>query len=868
MLLLCLGVTVLLFSQDKFKEAMAPLNPDFLKYQASNSKGGFVPPTYTVSFDNLPKFRDALVLPDAFDLRATGLLSTPRDQGVVGACWSFATMDAIQSVWARMGFNFPVLSVENLANCHGFEQLKNDGGNPGMATAYLSRFNGPVLETSDPFINNPVGTCNTTITAADKIAVVSEALDIPNDVHAIKQMVYRYGGVFTAMSVWQLASATYFNVDSSSVYTESPGAGVEFDHAGTIVGWDDNKVIYNPVGHNPSAPGAWIVKGTFGTGKYDGGYFYVSYEDYFVGSYATVFTKRIEKQQVDTVFSHDKLGHINNFGNGYYDSAWVVVKHTASSPKLITSIATFTSVASAYLDIEVYQDKTGDVLSNLLGEKKNQLCEYPGLHSFDMPINVTGDFYVKIKYKTAGSQMPIPIEVSVPSFATVDVKPVGLQWFKLIATDSLRSVGTATRQFNLCVKVYAQDAPAQPLFTTEKDKYCIADTVVYKNTSVGIFDSYDWHFGEGATPQTAFTTLKTDSFKVVYATEGMKQVKLKTTLLAVEDSIIKGNAIEVLSGVPLSILNSTENDTIFKNNRVTIDVHGANIYQWSSNSYIPDTITDRLSLLMLKNQTDTFRVAASIGQCVANDSLIITVLDKCAQYDDIEDAKTLAVGIPEGPFSNVCATWEINEPYLTNTVSCTSQDGWCPFENRLYHSLWFKFVAPSTDFIKITSTGFDNKIALYDATATGAFTDIISGNPANYTILAANDDSSDTVVSATIQPVKITPGKTYWLQMDGSYGGVTGDAYITITGATSPVYDSKVDLPFIVNPVKNGVLEINNAYKIQQVDILDLSGKTIIKKEVLGDKSIEINVSILQTGAYLVRMITENTIITDKGIIE
>jgi PKD repeat protein len=174
---------------------------------------------------------------------------------------------------------------------------------------------------------------------------------------------------------------------------------------------------------------------------------------------------------------------------------------------------------------------------------------------------------VRINYKTPGNYFPIPIERSIPDRAVVDVKPEGLQWAKLYESDSLRSIGTAERQFNLCVNVYAQNTPKQPLFTTDEVKYCISDTVVFKNASVGAYNSYEWNFGVGATPQTATTASVTDSFKVAYATPGIKKVVLKATDGVLTDSIVKGNAVEILSGVPLHIISSATNDSILKNNR-------------------------------------------------------------------------------------------------------------------------------------------------------------------------------------------------------------------------------------------------------------------------------------------------------------
>ena len=866
------GIITSLFAQDALEGGFAPVNPQFLNYikTKNSSKTGIIPSVYTISFDSLPKMRSALILPTRFDLRETGILLPPRDQGTANTCWTFATMDAIQSVWAKMGFQKTSYSEENLANCHGFDVLKDDGGNSDMAMAYLSRFSGPVYETSDPYVNNPLGTCNTLISKSDKEALISEAIYLPKDVQTIKQMVYRYGGVVTAMSWWQLKVPTYYNPATFSVFMKSPYAGNVVDHAVTIVGWDDSFVVSNSSGDNPSGPGAWIIKNTTGTAKYDGGYFYASYEDCHIGSYATVYPQRIEKSRVDTVFYYDKLGHVDDYGSGVVDSAIVLIKYTAPQKKLVTAIGTFTSVAASKLDIEVYQTKTGQVLSGLLAQKKGLLCEYPGYHTFDMPFSVTGNFYVKIKYKAPGSNYPIPVERSVAGYSTVNVKPVGYQWLKYYETDTLRTVGITSRQFNLCVKVYAQNPPKQPLFNTVKNRYCIADTVVYKNTSVGSYDSFTWNFGADASPLTATTISVNDSVKVVYSTNGLKKVSLKAITGAVTDSIVKGNAVEILSGVPLDIQAESVCGEPLINKTVYLKPTGGDSYHWLATPFSHDTTTTSTLSFIIGESTQKFKVTATLGHCVASDSITITPTDGVALYDDIANAKLLTIGAKEGPFSNACATWRQNEPHPAEALTCTSQSGWCPGVAVLDNSLWFKFTAPIADSVKIVTSGFDNQIALYDALSTGTYADIISGNPSNYAILAANDDSSDVQYAATIQPIKLTAGKTYWLQMDGSCGGVTGNAYITVTGINATaITDTKDKPPYnLNNPVKDGIIIINNAQTITQVELIDLTGKTLSRIENKGNANINMDVFSLHSGYYLLKIQTEKGIDTHKVLIE
>lgn len=140
--------------------------------------------------------------------------------------------------------------------------------------------------------------------------------------------------------------------------------------------------------------------------------------------------------------------------------------------------------------------------------------------------------------------------------------------------------------------------------------------------------------------------------------------------------------------------------------------------------------------------------------------------------DSIRNAYPLNLG-SNGPFVNSCAGIEENEPSPA-AGDCNSQNTWCscPSATTLAeNSVWFTISGPASGIVAINAPGFDNQIALYDA---NSYSDIMSGDPSNYTILAANDDyfGEDENFSALIEGVHVTPGKTYWLQVDGSACGL------------------------------------------------------------------------------------------------
>lgn len=688
-----------LFSQEF---ATAPLNPDFIEYQKKAAReDNLLPPSPTAPFFATKTIlRNNVILPEKFDLREETTLSTPRNQGIGNTCWGFATFDAIQSTWARQSFSTPDYSVENLVNCSGFEAKKKDGGNRNMSTAYLTRHGGPVFEIADPYINSNEGTCKPNITDADKDAIVSQVLFLPKDVSAIKQMIYQYGGVMTGMCNDALRNP-FFNENTHASYINVK-EGHSSNHAVTIVGWDDNfdKEYFNT---KPSANGAWIVKNTVGTAIHEGGYFYASYEDVFMGSEATVFPKRIEKSAIDTIYYYDKLGMIKMKGMGVdannkvvSDSAFARVKYTTPQRQKITHIGTYTASAGATIDFKLIKIKKNG-RGELAASRTGIYCEQAGYHTFEVDVEHSGDFYIEMKYKTPDYGFPLPVEDSIENYAAVEFEERGVQWIKFKDEDPWISIGKDLPnggQFDLCIKAYAKN----------------------------------------------------------------------------------------LGNVP---------------------------------------------------------------------------------YDNIEDAYQLRLNTQEGPFSNIGATVQENEPYPTDDSSCSSQVGWCEGESVLHNSIWFKFEAPSEGIVDITTSGFDNQIAVYDA---ARHEDLLTGN---YTLLAANDDASDSEPAARILNLSnLTPGKTYWLQMDGSFNGdESNNSFITIS-STSKLPNAQKKPYQIINPVENKLLDIKQTEDVKEVYLFDLGGNIVSKTRGNALQSMQINLSHLEQGCYILQIFSEHDSYQQKVILK
>jgi hypothetical protein len=144
-------------------------------------------------------------------------------------------------------------------------------------------------------------------------------------------------------------------------------------------------------------------------------------------------------------------------------------------------------------------------------------------------------------------------------------------------------------------------------------------------------------------------------------------------------------------------------------------------------------------------------------------------------------ARPVTVGDQTGlVFSTAAATNDAGEPTPPAT-GCTVQDGWCT--SSLNGTVWFSFVAPASGHVSVLAPGWDNQLAIYSATNCADYS--------TFTLINANDDDGGNqggaTFSALLSDVKcLTPGTTYYIQLDGYSGVGTSTLVITDLGNVAP----------------------------------------------------------------------------------
>ena len=221
-------------------------------------------------------------LPAKFDLRDWGWVSSIKDQGWMGACWTFGMSGSLESVLLKatgIPFNVSMNNMKTVMKYSPYGAMEVFEGGANLASVgYLLSWLGAIpygVDTYDELgkITMPITTGND-IHVQDVIFVPNN--EIPNGTQ-IKLAILKYGSLdvsFFGQSSFD-EEVPYYNPKTYAQYVDVPEGA---NHEVSIIGWDDNfpkeKFLITPPGN-----GAWIIKNSYGAEWGDNGVVYVSYYD-------------------------------------------------------------------------------------------------------------------------------------------------------------------------------------------------------------------------------------------------------------------------------------------------------------------------------------------------------------------------------------------------------------------------------------------------------------------------------------------------------------------------------------------------------------------------------------------------------------
>jgi C1A family cysteine protease len=349
-----------------------------------------------------------------------------------------------------------------MRTCHGFvlgDNLTCSGGSAKKAFAYLSRMDGPIEDVLLPYDADELVTC--TEYRADEFCFNQMRL-FPDDHDVVKQAILDYGAIYTNMCY----EGGYFNSTDNTYYFDGD---LPTDHAVLLCGWDDNKLT-------AGGTGAWIIKNSWGDDWGESGFFYISYNDTKLLSTVGAYPGYTRITSGDTIYMYNELGSISNTGYGA-ETAYGLVKFITGGENEINRLGTYTNTEGTTVSFEVYDDKSGNTLSNLLTSIGPFTCDFPGYHSFEIPtpilLVVDEDFYVKVQYNTPGYTYPIPFERFSDGYADPQIES-GVCWISSTGS-SWTAYGNDVegKERDLTIRAYAHDMNVSAVSIINKNDFIV-----------------------------------------------------------------------------------------------------------------------------------------------------------------------------------------------------------------------------------------------------------------------------------------------------------------------------------------------------------------------------------------------------------
>lgn len=391
----------------------------------------------------------ASYLPLSYDLREKQRVSVVKDQGRFGTCWAFAALTALESsLRPEEVYEF---SPDHMSMNNSFQSNQNDGGEYTMGMAYLMSWQGPVLEEQDPYGDGVTTPGLSAVRHVQEAQILAE-----KDLNAIKDAVFKYGGVqtsiYSSMQSSQSESEYYNREKYAYCYkgTEKP------NHDVVIVGWDDQYPKEN-FSTELEGDGAFICQNSWGESFGEDGYFYVSYYDNNIGIHNVVYTKIEASDNYDQIYQSDLCGWVGQMGYNS-DTIYGANVFTAQADQDLKAAGIYATGADTSYEVYVVK-KFKDVGSLRSGIKVAEgKVKNAGYYTIPfeqpMPVQAQERFAIVVKIETPGSTLPIAIEYAADE-ATQGVDLTDGEGY------ISRNGGTnwdhveETQQCNLCIKAYS-----------------------------------------------------------------------------------------------------------------------------------------------------------------------------------------------------------------------------------------------------------------------------------------------------------------------------------------------------------------------------------------------------------------------------
>ena len=390
-------------------------------------------------------------LPARYDSRDWGWVSPVRNQGSMGACWTFDMTGVLESALLKAAGLAADLSENNMQDTmlrysiYGATQITEGGGNI-ISAGYLLSWLGAFIQDADTY--DELGKLSPVITTQKDIHVQDLMFtpnnEIPNGTQ-LKWAILKYGSIdvnYNGQSTYDEVTP-YYRPDTHSQYVNVP---IQPNHAVSVVGWDDNYPKEN-FGIEPPGDGAWIVKNSWGTNFGENGFLYVSYYDqsflqYNPGQIFTYATSIIIENTVpyNKNYQYDLIWG-GEFKTGNSTASYMNV-FEALDDDLIAAVGTYFNQSGINYTVEIF-------VNDVLKLTQEGVSPYLGYHTIKL------NDYIPVK---KGDVFKAVITSNgVPFIGISDIRTHYTENISFVSFDGQPWQDAYNLGYIACLKVYTVD---------------------------------------------------------------------------------------------------------------------------------------------------------------------------------------------------------------------------------------------------------------------------------------------------------------------------------------------------------------------------------------------------------------------------